>query len=68
MEFSEKLSDFYGLLKDFSKINTSQYLYHITKRMEGCLNPMKISINDLFFQILYLTYTCGDDINNMKPI
>lgn len=33
MEFSEKLLDFYGMLKDFSKINTSQYVYLMTKRM-----------------------------------
>lgn len=51
MEFNEKLSDFYGLLKDLSKLNTSQYLYHITTRIEGCLNPSKIPLGSWFFLI-----------------
>lgn len=46
IEFNEKLSEFYGLLKDLSKLNTSQYLYHITKRMESCLNPLKTPLSN----------------------
>jgi hypothetical protein len=46
MEFNNKLFEFYNHLKDITKITTSQYLYHITKRMEGCLNPMRGTVQN----------------------
>ena len=46
IEFNDKLFEFYNHLKDITKFTTSQYLYHITKRMEGCLNPMRGTVQN----------------------
>ena len=36
--FSKNVTDFYKLLKDLSKTSNSTHLFHLTQRMEGCVD------------------------------